>query len=164
MTHQAVDRLLELPKGSTSYYFRTREALVDATVARIVERSRTSFADAVAEGKPAGVIAEYVDDLVTRRAVDLRARHALLTDSTLSTAATDTLARCLFSPDAAQRLMATLGSTGAEDDAQRLIATLEGIAFSYTFGLRRRPRKRRRGSVVEDIRASLVAAFPILEG
>jgi len=37
LTHRAVDRAAGLPEGSTSYYFRTREALLFAALARMAE-------------------------------------------------------------------------------------------------------------------------------
>jgi DNA-binding transcriptional regulator YbjK len=37
LTHRAVDRAADLPEGSTSYYFRTREALLFAALARMAE-------------------------------------------------------------------------------------------------------------------------------
>lgn len=37
LTHRAVDRSAGLPEGSTSYYFRTREALLFAALARMAE-------------------------------------------------------------------------------------------------------------------------------
>lgn len=37
VTHRAVDRAAGLPEGSTSYYFRTREALLSAALARMAE-------------------------------------------------------------------------------------------------------------------------------
>lgn len=37
LTHRAVDRAAGLAEGSTSYYFRTRDALLAATVARLAE-------------------------------------------------------------------------------------------------------------------------------
>src|SRR5262252_4949420 len=37
LTHRAVDRAAGLPEGSASYYFRTREALLRATVERLTE-------------------------------------------------------------------------------------------------------------------------------
>lgn len=40
LTHRAVDREAGLPEGSTSYYFRTRQALLQAVVERLVERDR----------------------------------------------------------------------------------------------------------------------------
>jgi DNA-binding transcriptional regulator YbjK len=40
LTHRAVDRTAGLPEGSTSYYFRTREALIFAAVTRMAELDR----------------------------------------------------------------------------------------------------------------------------
>ena len=37
LTHRAVDRAAGLPEGSASYYFRTRQALLTATVERLAE-------------------------------------------------------------------------------------------------------------------------------
>lgn len=37
LTHRAVDRAAGLPEGSTSYYFRTRRALLQAVVERLAE-------------------------------------------------------------------------------------------------------------------------------
>jgi DNA-binding transcriptional regulator YbjK len=37
LTHRAVDRTAGLPEGSTSYYFRSRQALLRATVERLAE-------------------------------------------------------------------------------------------------------------------------------
>jgi DNA-binding transcriptional regulator YbjK len=37
LTHRAVDRAAGLPEGSASYYFRTRQALLQATVERLAE-------------------------------------------------------------------------------------------------------------------------------
>jgi DNA-binding transcriptional regulator YbjK len=37
LTHRAVDRAAGLPEGSASYYFRTRRALLQATVERLAE-------------------------------------------------------------------------------------------------------------------------------
>jgi DNA-binding transcriptional regulator YbjK len=36
LTHRALDRRLQLPDGSTSYYFRTRQALLAAATARLL--------------------------------------------------------------------------------------------------------------------------------
>ncbi|MGW6726255.1 TetR/AcrR family transcriptional regulator [Nocardia sp. NPDC055029] len=46
LTHRAVDTRLELPAGSTSYYFRTRHALIEAVADGITARSRADFAAA----------------------------------------------------------------------------------------------------------------------
>ena len=41
LTHRAVDRAAGLPEGSASYYFRTRQALLQATVERLAELDAT---------------------------------------------------------------------------------------------------------------------------
>ncbi|MEU0543979.1 TetR family transcriptional regulator [Nocardia sp. NPDC005978] len=46
LTHRALDTALELPPGSTSYYFRTKRALIEAIVDHIALRSRSDFAAA----------------------------------------------------------------------------------------------------------------------
>lgn len=46
LTHRALDTALDLPPGSVSYYFRTREALLTAVAERITERSRADFENA----------------------------------------------------------------------------------------------------------------------
>jgi DNA-binding transcriptional regulator YbjK len=40
LTHRAVDQAAGLPAGSTSYYFRTRDALVSGCVRRLLELDR----------------------------------------------------------------------------------------------------------------------------
>ena len=62
VTHGAVDRRLDLPKGSTSYYFRTKRALLEADCAR---------------GLPAGHPADTPDDSRNddRVALDTAARE-----------------------------------------------------------------------------------------
>jgi DNA-binding transcriptional regulator YbjK len=44
-THRAVDRTAALPEGSTSYYFRTREALMFAALARMAELDTLDLGD-----------------------------------------------------------------------------------------------------------------------
>jgi len=43
LTHRAVDRAAGLPEGSVSYYFRTRQALLQATVDRLAELDSTDM-------------------------------------------------------------------------------------------------------------------------
>ncbi|MEU7924164.1 TetR/AcrR family transcriptional regulator [Micromonospora sp. NPDC049801] len=44
LTHRAVDARAELPPGTTSAYLRTRQALIEAVVRRLVERDRADLA------------------------------------------------------------------------------------------------------------------------
>jgi DNA-binding transcriptional regulator YbjK len=43
LTHRAVDRAAGLPEGSASYYFRTRQTLLQATVERLAELDSTDM-------------------------------------------------------------------------------------------------------------------------
>ncbi|GAB3833979.1 TetR/AcrR family transcriptional regulator [Dactylosporangium cerinum] len=45
LTHRAVDTAAELPAGSTSNHFRTRDALLDAVVERFAARERAIWED-----------------------------------------------------------------------------------------------------------------------
>ena len=108
LTHRAIDSALELSPGSTSYYFRTKQGLIDAVVDRITESSREAFEQATS-GDPVEVTVAYLADLLTERADQLRARHALTIDPTVEPAARERLARCLFSAEGATELLGDAG-------------------------------------------------------
>jgi AcrR family transcriptional regulator len=81
LTHSAVDGHLALPKGSTSYYFRTRRALLEAPVRRITERSRRDVEaaglGATGGTTPAGAaraVGWWLDQLLLQRGHHVRAR------------------------------------------------------------------------------------------
>lgn len=78
LTHRAVDAEAGLPAGSTSYYLRTRDALLTACVERLLERD---FAAGVGD-MPADVgLPEMMTGLVVgiteHRAEDMLARYEL---------------------------------------------------------------------------------------
>ncbi|MBB5776935.1 TetR/AcrR family transcriptional regulator [Nonomuraea jabiensis] len=58
LTHRAVDRVADLPEGSTSYYFRTRQALLQATVERLADHTAADLAalQERAESSPTGLM------------------------------------------------------------------------------------------------------------
>lgn len=69
LTHRAVDRRAGVPAGTTSNYFRTRDALVQALVARIGERLAPDPAVLARLGrrKPGRrLYADYLRDIVRR--------------------------------------------------------------------------------------------------
>ncbi|MEJ9079129.1 TetR family transcriptional regulator [Gordonia malaquae] len=133
VTHSGVDRLLELPAGSTSYYFRTRRALLDGAIERLTEDSRTAFAR-LDPADPAETIGAYLHSLVTARSRDVRARFALASDTSHDHQLRDDLARCLFSHDGAVALFASTGSPAPAADAADLLVFCEGVAASHLFG------------------------------
>lgn len=142
VTHQAIDKRLGLAKGSTSYYFRTRDALVTAAVRRLAERSRTAFLDAyVPDENPsaedaAELIAGQIDRLLADRRRDVLARYALASDAADDEELRTAIGSCLFSVDAATGLMTVLGASRPRPAAHDLISLLEGLLFDLTYGSR----------------------------
>ncbi|MCC3289356.1 MULTISPECIES: TetR/AcrR family transcriptional regulator [unclassified Arthrobacter] len=61
LTHGRVDAAAELPRGSTSNYFRTRAQLLAGVLGRIAEREMGGISGAFAAGTPA----ELIDSLGT---------------------------------------------------------------------------------------------------
>jgi DNA-binding transcriptional regulator YbjK len=59
LTHRAVDRAAGLPVGSTSYYARTRAALLELAITRMVELDSVELDTAELE-PPAGGMAEFL--------------------------------------------------------------------------------------------------------
>ena len=142
VTHQAIDARLGLPRGSTSYYYRTRKALLDATITHLTDRSRVDFTGVVPPEPPrtpevaADAIARYLAMLVTQRRVDVLARYALVSDAMEENDLRVGLASCLFSVDAARDLMDGLGAADPEAAARDLVSLCEGLAFDLTCGHR----------------------------
>lgn len=142
VTHQAIDRRLGLAKGSTSYYFRTRDALVGAAVRRLAERSRAAFVEAyVADSAPsvdsaADLIADQLVLLLTDRRRDVLARYALAVDAAGDEELRRALAGSLFSVDRATGLVESLGASDPVAAAHDLISLLEGLVFDAVYGSR----------------------------
>ncbi|MEV6772734.1 TetR family transcriptional regulator [Nocardia sp. NPDC051030] len=147
LTHRALDTALELPAGSTSYYFRTKRALVEAIVDRIATRSRTDFATGNSSGElpkagPASAdaiahgIATWLDRLLAQRRNHLIVRHALIVELLGDTELHEKLIGCLFSQQHATGLFSALGATSPEATAADFIAVIEGLIFDRFAGAR----------------------------
>ncbi|MGS2808262.1 TetR/AcrR family transcriptional regulator [Nocardia sp. MW-W600-9] len=138
LTHRALDTRLGLPLGSTSYYFRTRHALIEAVADGITARSRADFAAARREpaGDPAHDIAAWVDHLLAHRRNELIARHALLIEVLSDPDLHERLAGSLFSLDGATELCTALGAAEPRESAGDLLAVLEGLVFDRLAGVR----------------------------
>ncbi|HMS77417.1 TetR family transcriptional regulator [Gordonia sp. (in: high G+C Gram-positive bacteria)] len=141
LTHQAVDRHAGLPAGSTSYYFRTRAALIAAVVERIRVHSRTAFDNAQAQSAgpvtaegAAALIAGQLRNLTGERWDQALAVFALLGEVREQPELRDALMRCLFSVDLATGLLGALGSAAPEADAADLIDLLTGRLVGLLFG------------------------------
>jgi DNA-binding transcriptional regulator YbjK len=110
LTHRAVDRAAGLPEGSASYYFRTRQALLQATVERLAELTiadmvrSAAMLDGSAAPNPPGQDLDALAGLT-----------AALIESWLTTGRERQLARYELSLEATRRpeLRQTLIATGA---------------------------------------------------
>lgn len=105
LTHRKLDDALGFPAGSTSYYFRAKNDLIAAVIARITEQSRSEFGE-VLGSDPAEVTVRYLNHLLSERNYHLRARHALLIDPAVDAASRGDLGRSVFSFDRATELFA----------------------------------------------------------
>jgi DNA-binding transcriptional regulator YbjK len=110
LTHRAVDRTAGLPEGSASYYFRTRQALLQATVERLAELTTTDMLASAALVDSAAVPPPPAQELT-----DFGALAAALVGSWLAAGRERQLARYELSLEATRRpeLRQTLVTTGA---------------------------------------------------
>lgn len=137
LTHRAVDRTAGLPEGSTSYYFRSRRALLHAVVERLVEADAaelpalpTADLDALADAA-AGLVRQW---LTTGRDRQL-ARYELA----LEAARRPELREALVGAGARVRamvagLLTAAGVPAAEDRAYQVAAFLDGLLFDQIAG------------------------------
>jgi DNA-binding transcriptional regulator YbjK len=100
LSHRAVDETAEVPRGTTSNYFRSRDALLEATVARVVQLHFDWLAElrAAREGKLDRVALQEIlttvlQDAVTTYRDRYRAMLELLLEGTRRPGLHDALAR-----------------------------------------------------------------------
>jgi len=99
LTHRAVDAAAELPAGSASNYFRTREALVNAMIVRFADRDRQSW-EALAgmftprePGELVAALAAYVQRAVGADREVTIARYSVFIEAALRPGAREQLTR-----------------------------------------------------------------------
>jgi DNA-binding transcriptional regulator YbjK len=87
LTHRSLDAAAELPAGSTSNHFRTRDALLNAVVERFAARERASWEELATRTVPttprelAGTLADFAKDSVGPRRTLTLTRYAILVES-----------------------------------------------------------------------------------
>lgn len=133
LTHARVDERAGLPKGSTSNWFRTREALVAGVVAWLAETERAEFA--AGGSPPVETPTQLIDalcDLIELQtgplAARTRARYALFLDG----AGDAGLLAPLLDQRAAyvewtMAILARVGAKAPVDAARTLMAACEGL-------------------------------------
>jgi hypothetical protein len=144
LTHRAVDEAAGLPAGSTSNLARTRAALLELAVDRLVDLETARFAGLGAAGAPAGLgdpdvlaesLAEFVHGLLTVGRVATIARYELALEATRRPElrrAYDEAGRRYRG--AAVALLAAAGSADPERHGRQLVAYLDGLVFDAIAG------------------------------
>jgi DNA-binding transcriptional regulator YbjK len=132
LTHRAVDKAAGVSEGSTSYYFRTRHALLQAVVERATEVDAaemdvTSFEDAAAA---AAGIAAVLEGWVTTGRVRQLARFELALEATRRPELRAALvARQEVFRGVLREQFALMGVGDPAARAKDLVALLNGLLF-----------------------------------
>lgn len=133
LTHRAVDRHLGIPEGSTGSHYGTREALVEATVARIAERNlrgvREMDLTATSRAEAARRMVSLLEATLADRENRL-ARYALAVDAANHPRLREAfLAARDHTVDQATRLLREAGFERPERGALALLALFNGLAL-----------------------------------
>ena len=139
LTHRAVDRAAGLPEGSTSYYFRTRQSLLQAVLDRVAaldvaDAAELSIGDGSLEAI-AAAIASLVRHLVTKERSRTLARYEVATESVRQPDLREVLlavAERVWQP--AVELLGKDGSPRQRRDARLVVACLDGLIFTHLVG------------------------------
>lgn len=141
LTHRGVDAAAGVPAGSTSNYFRTRSALVEGVLDRLLERDRVDVGALAGAAPPCD--ARELEDLLYRYvmfatgpdAVRTRARFAMFVEAMAVPelrAGVETRRSELRGRIAA--LLATAGGEHAESAARILLDYLDGVILHRLTG------------------------------
>ncbi|SFP04949.1 regulatory protein, tetR family [Amycolatopsis arida] len=137
LTHRAVDRAAGLPPGSTSYYARTRLALLELAIARMLEHDDVDTA-ALGDGRPedlADAVAGFLHESITAGRARTLARYELALEAARRPelrAAYDRAGGRLRERAAA--LLRAAGSVEPDRHARLLVAWCEGVLFEAIAG------------------------------
>ncbi|TCO41532.1 TetR family transcriptional regulator [Kribbella antiqua] len=137
LTHRAVDAEAGLPPGSTSYYLRTRSALLTACVNRMLARdvSATAQPGPGPTGSPVELLNQLVIGLARDRPDDLIARYELSLEASrqpeLRTAINEggRQLRAMLA-----QLLDGLGVPNAEEAAWPAAAMMDGLLYDRVAG------------------------------
>ncbi|WP_329388836.1 TetR family transcriptional regulator [Streptomyces sp. NBC_01351] len=148
LTHRAVDGAAQLPAGSTSYYFRTRTALIGACYQRLAE---LDLDDLDADGPPVAALsdrdatARALAGLLLRWLTVGRARQLARFELSLEAARNPELEADLHRAGQGARsraaaILAALGADHPEEAAELLAAWTDGLLYDRLAGALARSR------------------------
>jgi DNA-binding transcriptional regulator YbjK len=151
LTHRAVDARAGLPTGSTSAYYRTRKALIEALVRRIADLDRVDLerGSLPADAEPAafsgrlgpaeldqlaGQIAALLDQWLTTGRTRTLARYACLLEATHHPELRTILAYGDASRAQARALLAAAGAADPDRAGAHFVACVDGLLFDRLIG------------------------------
>lgn len=131
LTHRRIDEYAQLPPGSTSNYFRTRDALLGGAADAILEREVAGM-EATFAPRSADELLDALVALLDRTTEDQRtlttARLVLFMEASHSPALRETLGRGRAVLESAfQRVLHDLGAGDTAASARALMACAEGL-------------------------------------
>ncbi|MFJ6612651.1 TetR/AcrR family transcriptional regulator [Streptomyces sp. NPDC091289] len=141
LTHRAVDAAAGLPSGSTSYYFRTRSALISACYLRLAELSVADVGRWEAEHGPtdpdsaAEALAALLHHWLTVERDRQLARFELSLEATRRPELrADLLTAGLAARSKAASVLAALGAPHPASAADLLVAWTDGLLYDWLAG------------------------------
>ena len=137
LTHRAVDRRAGLPEGSTSYYFRTRQALLQAVVERLAELITAEIPALPVTDLDAA--AEAITTIIETGATTGRSRHLARYELILEAVRRPELRAALTASwavvqEAVAEQLAALGLADSRRRAVDLLALVDGLLFDAIAG------------------------------
>ncbi|MFD0339774.1 TetR/AcrR family transcriptional regulator [Streptomyces sp. NPDC127117] len=143
LTHRAVDRAADLPPGTTSAYFRTRQALLTALVRRLVAQDQAELQAAGEQAQVPRAAAELTDGLagfVERRLTGegrqrSLARYACAVGSVRHPELREILVpRQNTARDVVRAFLRAQGVADAEGRTLTLLTCVDGLVFDRPVG------------------------------
>ncbi|WUH80619.1 TetR/AcrR family transcriptional regulator [Amycolatopsis sp. NBC_00438] len=155
LTHRAVDRAASLPAGSTSYYARTRGALLELAIARMVTLDNVDLEPP--PGRLAEFLAGFVHAAITSGRTRMLARYEFALEATRRPELREAYDKGgLLIRSRCAAVLAAAGSLEPERHASVLVAWLDGAIFDAIAGT---------GSLAPPSRAALTrGAREVLAG
>ena len=140
VTHRAVDRAAGLPEGSTAYYFRTREALLFAALARMTELDVEDVGDLPGDLADLDALTALLTALVRRWVTTSRERTLARYELSLESSRRPELRAKMIEYGAGFRATAEamLTAAGASEPRRRgraLVAYVDGLVFDQVVGV-----------------------------
>ncbi|MFC5064730.1 TetR/AcrR family transcriptional regulator [Actinomycetospora atypica] len=145
LTHRAVDAAAGLPEGTSSYYFRTRAALLQACVDRLATDVVDRTAAAPGPEAPVATLVDRACAHLERVVGPDRPRLLARLELSLESTRRPELEAALVAAGARVRAavagsLARLGVADPESAAVDLVACLDGLAFDQVAGAGRTAR------------------------